>query len=144
MEAVVLSPAEVRPLRRAVLRPHQEEHELVYHGDDDPLAFHAGVRDGSRIVAVGTVAPEPHPRAPEPGDWRLRGMATVPAARGTGAGRAVLEACVAAASERGGRRIWCNARLPSAGFYERLGFAVESEVFELPGIGPHVLMARRL
>jgi predicted GNAT family N-acyltransferase len=71
-------------------------------------------------------------------------MATTLEARGTGAGRAMLEACLAHVAHRGGRRVWCNARLPAAGFYERFGFVVESDVFELPDSGPHVVMSRRM
>jgi hypothetical protein len=40
--------------------------------------------------------------------------------------------------------VWCNARTPARGFYERAGFAVEGEEFELPEIGPHVLMTLAL
>jgi ribosomal protein S18 acetylase RimI-like enzyme len=71
-------------------------------------------------------------------------MATVPAARGRGAGTAVLDALIAHASARGASRIWCNARLPARSLYERAGLGVVSERFELPEIGPHYVMERRL
>jgi GNAT superfamily N-acetyltransferase len=134
----------VRPLRRAVLRPHQRPEDLVYPGDDAPGTLHAIVRTDGAIAGVATVSREPHPRDPAEGDWRVRGMATTPEARGTGVGAALLAACVEHAREQGGRRVWCNARTPARGFYERAGFAVEGEEFELPGIGPHVLMSLTL
>ena len=136
----VASAADVRPLRRAVLRPHQRAEELVYPGDDAPGTLHAIVRDGGRVLGVATVSREPHPREPAPGDWRVRGMATDPAARGTGVGAALLDACLRHVREHGGRRVWCNARTPARGFYARAGFQVEGDEFELPGIGPHELM----
>ena len=40
----------------------------------------------------------------------------------------------------GGRRVWCNARLSAAGFYERVGFGRVGGVFEIAGIGPHAVM----
>jgi GNAT superfamily N-acetyltransferase len=144
VEIVPVTAAATRPLRRAILRPHQAEHELVYPGDDDPQAFHATAVAAGEVVGVASVAPEAHSSDPRPGDWRLRGMATVPAVRGTGAGQALLDACVAAAGARGARRVWCTARVPAAGFYERFGFAVEGDVFEVPMIGPHVVMSREL
>jgi ribosomal protein S18 acetylase RimI-like enzyme len=68
----------------------------------------------------------------------------VPEARGRGIGTALLHTCLDHAREHGGGRVWCNARTPAIGLYARAGFAVEGEEFELPGIGPHVLMSREL
>jgi ribosomal protein S18 acetylase RimI-like enzyme len=70
-------------------------------------------------------------------------MATAPQARGKGAGAAVLDALVQHALDGGAARVWCNARTPAISLYERAGFRVVSEQFELPGIGPHFVMERR-
>lgn len=129
-------PAELtRPLRRDVLRPHQRVQELA--ADEPPGCFAVCAYDGAELVAVGLVAPDG-----EPGGWRVRGMATLPASRGRGAGTAVLEALIAHAREHGATRIWCNARAPALAFYERSGFRVVSEEFELENIGPHRVMER--
>ena len=40
--------------------------------------------------------------------------------------------------------LWCNARLPAVGFYQKLGWAAVSDVFEIPTAGPHVKMTKRL
>jgi GNAT superfamily N-acetyltransferase len=80
----------------------------------------------------------------EPGGWRIRGMATAPGARGKGAGAAVLDALLAYALAQGAQRIWCNARTPARSLYERAGLRVVSDEFELPDIGPHLLMEIRL
>ena len=135
---------ETRALRHAVLRPHQKPEELVYASDDAPGTLHAIVREDGRVVGTATVSREPHPREPREGDWRVRGMATAPDARGAGVGAALLGACIEHARAHGGRRVWCNARTPARRFYERAGFAVEGEEFELPEIGPHVLMSHVL
>jgi ribosomal protein S18 acetylase RimI-like enzyme len=106
--------------------------------DERPGTFAAAAFVGEELVAVGLVAPDG-----EPGGWRIRGMATVPRARGGGAGMAVLDALLEHARERGAERIWCNARTPARSFYERAGLRVVSEEFELPQIGPHVVMELR-
>jgi ribosomal protein S18 acetylase RimI-like enzyme len=127
--------AETRPLRHAVLRPDDEVEELVAH--EAPGAFAVGAFDGPSLVSVGFVAPDG-----EPGGWRVRGMATAPEARGRGAGTLVLAKLVEHAVARGARRVWCNARAPARTLYERAGFRVVSAEFELPRIGPHVVMER--
>jgi GNAT superfamily N-acetyltransferase len=130
-----VSLADTRPLRQAVLRPHQPVAAMA--ADESPGAYAAGAFSAGALVAVGLVAPDGGR-----GSWRVRGMASAPDARGRGAGGAVLEALVAHALSHGATRLWCNARLPARSLYERAGFRVVSEEFELPDIGPHVLMER--
>jgi len=132
-----VDPAVTRPLRRRVLRPHESLEELASH---EPPGVHAvGALDGGELIAVGFVCPDG-----EPGEWRVRGMATAPEYRGRGTGAAILEALVDHARAQGATRVWCNARTPALSLYARAGFEPESEEFDIPGIGPHVVMARRV
>lgn len=134
---------ELRELRYRLLRPHQRPSDLVYDGDDDPDALHLGAFDGERLVGIASVAPDPsEPWAP--GAWRLRGMATEPGVRGRGVGGELLERCMEHAAERGAALVWCNARVRAEPFYRRHGFEPVGEVFDVPPIGPHVRMVRRL
>jgi GNAT superfamily N-acetyltransferase len=128
-----VSLAQTRQLRQAVLRPHETLEQLAAHEPAD--AFAVGAYAGDELIAVGFVAPDG-----EVGAWRIRGMATTPQARGRGAGTLVLEALLRHATTHGARRIWCNARTPARSLYERAGLRVASEVFEIPDIGPHVVM----
>jgi ribosomal protein S18 acetylase RimI-like enzyme len=107
--------------------------ELAGHEPPGSVAFGVSVDDA--LVAVGLVGPEGGP-----GAWRIRGMATVPEARGRGAGTAVLSALVEHAVSGGATRIWCNARIGARSLYERAGFRVISEEFDVPRIGPHYVM----
>lgn len=132
-----VSLAETRLLRQAVLRPHQTVDAMA--ADEPAGAFAAGGFDGETLIAVGLVGPDGEPDA-----WRVRGMATAPEARGNGAGSAVLDALVAHAIASGATLVWCNARTPAISLYERAGFRVVSEEFEIPEIGPHFAMERRL
>jgi GNAT superfamily N-acetyltransferase len=124
---------QTRRLRQAVLRPHQALEELA--GSEPADAFAIGAFDGDELIAVGLVAPDG-----QPGGWRIRGMATAAPARCRGAGTAVLEALLGYAKTHGARRVWCNARTPARSLYERAGLRVSSDEFELPDIGPHVVM----
>jgi GNAT superfamily N-acetyltransferase len=126
--------SETRPLRREVLRPHQTLDDLASHEPAGSIAF--GAFDGDDLVAVGLVGRE----GDEPGDWRVRGMATKPRARGRGAGTRVLQALVQHAVTHGATRVWCNARTRARTLYEREGFVVASDEFNPPDIGPHYRM----
>jgi len=138
-----VAPDVVRPLRQKVLRPHQTVADQVYAGDDAAGAAHFAAFDADdRVVGIASITPEPYPHGPASSDLRVRGMATDPeTGRGRGAGALLLRACLDHALTTGATRIWCNARSPVRGFYEREGFTVDGAELELPEIGPHVLMA---
>jgi GNAT superfamily N-acetyltransferase len=125
--------ADTRALRQEVLRPHQSVEELASHEPTGAVAY--GAFAGDQLVAVGLVGADG-----EPGDWRVRGMATRPDARGRGAGTAILQALISHAIAHGATRVWCNARVGALTLYERAGFVVASELFEPPDIGPHYRM----
>src|ERR1700733_10754889 len=69
---------ETRALRREVLRPSNSIEDLASHQPAGSIAF--GAYDGDQLVAVGLVGRD----GEAPGDWRVRGMATKPDARGRG------------------------------------------------------------
>jgi ribosomal protein S18 acetylase RimI-like enzyme len=130
---------DIRPLRHSVLRPGQAFLETRYPGDD--AGVHFGAFDGDRLVGIASLYEEDRVDGPA-GGWRLRGMATDPEVRGAGFGAALLAHCLEHAAGAGGTELWCNARMAAVGFYRRAGFEVVSEEFDVPGIGPHVIMTR--
>ena len=137
-------PAEVTyALRGAVLRPNGGE--IVWAGDEDPRTFHLAARsaDGA-VIGVVRFSPAPCPWREATAPWQLRGMATDATVRGSGAGRALVDDGLTRIAARGGDLVWCDARVTAAGFYERMGFAVVTEPFDKPGIGPHLGMVKDL
>jgi predicted GNAT family N-acyltransferase len=130
-------------LRGAVLRP--DCGEITWAGDEDPATFHLAARADDRIVGVVRFSPAPCPWRPlARSPWQLRGMATEPDVRGSGAGRALVEEGIVHLAARGADVVWCDARVAAAGFYERMGFTVVTGEYDKPGIGPHVGMLREL
>ena len=126
------------PLWRDVLRDGRPVERLI----DPPGTFHLAARIAQGPV-VGVVRFSPagctwrtEARAP----WQLRGMATDPAMRGTGAGRALIAEGLARVAARGGDLVWCDARMAAVGFYERLGFAVVTGPYDKPEGGSHLGM----
>lgn len=78
-----------------------------------------------------------------PGVAKIGRMAVLASMRGSGIGRAVLDALVQSARERGDREALLHAQCIAAPFYARAGFSTRGPVFEEAGI-PHVEMVRTL
>jgi len=123
------------PLWRDVLR----EGRTVPRLEDPAGTFHLAARTvAGLLVGVVRFSPaacpwRPGARAP----WQLRGMATDPAVRGTGSGRALVAEGLARVEAQGGDLVWCDARVAAVGFYQRMGFTVVTEEFDKPEGGPH-------
>lgn len=146
---------QVRPevtydLRSRVLRPGLPPLRARFPGDDAADALHyaayaVATTDAydraDRIVGVVAVLPEATPDGGEAGR-RLRGMAVHPDERRSGVGRALMVRVVDGVARLGGGLLWCHARLPAAGFYERFGFVRAGAPWDDPDLGPHVRMHR--
>ena len=78
-----------------------------------------------------------------PGVARIGRMATRSIARGSLVGRAVLDALVAAARERGDSEVLLNSQVRAQSFYARAGFTPYGQVAEDAGIA-HIEMSRAL
>ena len=127
-----------RELRRSVLRP-QFSPEAALPGDDLPYTIHLAAFDGSSLVSACMILPQPCEWQPGRPAWRLRSMATEPAVRRTGAGAAVVRAAAEVARDRGAELLWCRARQPAIGFYQRCGWQLHGEPFTTE-YGPHRYM----
>lgn len=100
----------------------------------DAHSLHAIARDGDgRAIGTGRLLPDGH----------IGRIAVLAAARGSGAGTAILLALVDAARERGHREVVLNAQTHAVPFYRRLGFVEEGDVFDDAGIA-HIAMRRTL
>jgi predicted GNAT family N-acyltransferase len=79
----------------------------------------------------------------EPGTSKIGRMAVLPSLRGSGVGRQVLEALMAAAKARGDRSVLLHAQASAAPFYLRAGYQAEGEPFDEAGIA-HLAMRKVL
>ena len=134
---------ELVDLRREVLRHGLPREATMFDGDDAPTTRHYGAFDGGTAVGCATLMLTRWEGEPA---WQVRGMATDDRFRSRGLGAALLGMAEAELIEECSavRLLWCNARVPAVRFYEKLGWAVRCEPFDIPTAGPHVKMTKRL
>jgi GNAT superfamily N-acetyltransferase len=142
----LISAAETIPVRWSILRPGFPRESAIFPGDDLETTRHFGAfDDAQRLVGVASIYLAPMPEQPHLAPaWQLRGMATVPDVRGAGHGRALVDACVASAREAAATIIWCNARVAAAAFYEKCRWEILGREFDVPTVGPHFRMWRKV
>jgi GNAT superfamily N-acetyltransferase len=133
-------------LRRRVLRPGLAA-DVAMPGDEIRDAVHVAAFVGELPVSACLVYPEPCPwceGVAARAAWRLRSMASDPARRRLGAGRAVLAAAERVAADAAAPVVWCYARDSAVGFYRAAGWLSHGELFEVGAIGAHLRMCKPL
>jgi predicted GNAT family N-acyltransferase len=104
--------------------------------EDDPGATHLVAIVDHQVI--GTLRLLEHHGAAKIGRVAVRA-----AARRIGVGTRLMEHAAAIAVERGFGEIVLHAQVTVAGFYRRLGYVAEGEVFDEAGI-PHIAMRKKL
>lgn len=132
---------DVIDLRHQVLRQGLPRQAAVFEGDHNPGARHYGAFAGEQLIGCATLHLN---RFEQQAAWQLRGMAVAEGLRSRGVGRQMLRFIDQDLTDSPIRLLWCNARVPARAFYQKLGWEVVSEVFEIPTAGPHVRMVRRV
>jgi len=133
-----VSPYVVYPLRHKVLRPNLPFEASCLPSDNDPNAIHFTLKNDDTILSIASLYSESLEAMPNKNAYRLRGMATEPAKRGNGFGTMVLHGAMEyLKKETDVEILWCNARVTAFGFYEKMGFTILGEIFDIPNLGPH-------
>lgn len=128
----------VRPLRHKVLRPELPLEASIMPTDDQYDAAHFMIKKDGNILCVASIYCESFEPMPVKRATRLRGMATEPAEKRKGYGTMVLNGVIQYLTmETDTEILWCNARVTAFGFYEKMGFTIVGEEFDIPNLGPH-------
>ena len=136
---------ETLPLRMSVLRPGQPIENCRYKEDSLATTFHLGALIDGKIVCNGTFMKDICSHFPaEISAYRLRGMATHPDFRGLQLGSRLLKEAEDVLRLRGCKLLWFNARETAFVFYEKSGFQMIGDMFDIASIGPHKVMYKWL
>lgn len=144
MKVLRISASDTYHLRQKMLRPGRSLEECKFPGDEDEQTFHLGAFHENKLVSVASFFFEKHPNFEEPYQYRLRGMATHEDFQRKGYSRELLKVAFPIIKQNFCTLLWCNARLGAVGFYQTVGFEKIGEVFEIPEIGPHYLMFKKI
>lgn len=144
MEVLRIKAVDTYPIRHKMLRPNGTIDDCIFQGDSDELTFHLGAFVEKKLVSVASFYFERNDLFPEPYQYRLRGMATLPEYQGQGLSSALLKTAFPVIKQNQCQLLWCNAREKAIGFYTKVGFNPMGELFSLPHIGKHILMSIKI
>ncbi|NQD72794.1 GNAT family N-acetyltransferase [Sphingobacterium shayense] len=140
-----ISAEQTLPLRSLVLRDSLPYKECTFDQDNDQSTFHLGLFiESQELICILTCQKENHGKLPHDA-YRLRGMATHPNYHRKGYASQLLKAAENHLKmQLNIEYLWFNAREIAFPFYLDQGFEFMSDMFEIPGVGPHKEMFKML
>ena len=137
----IIQSKQTYPLRLEVLWQHKNNlEECGLDIDDLETTFHVGAFKNGELVSLGTFLVQRNEKFEEEYQYRLRAMATSPKVRGENFGKEVIDFALKELKKREVELLWCDAREVAIGFYEKMGFKILGDFYEVPIIGKHKLM----
>lgn len=135
---------EILRIRSAELREGLDPEQCRFDEDDDDGAIHLGLFNEGEIIGCLSVFRKQNKNFDKPDQHQYRGMAVTQAYQGNAIGNLLLNKADRMVLSRKADFIWIHARKLALSFYRRNGYSVVGASFDIPGVGEHYLMYKRL
>lgn len=137
-----ITPQETYAIRQEILRKNIPL-PFEFNGDFDETTFHLGVFKEDKLIAVSSYM-KSSCKSLMGNQYQLRGMATLKEFQGFGAGKLMIKEAFSILATLKIDFLWCNARIIAVKFYEKQGFEVIGESFDIPYVGEHFVMFKKI
>jgi len=131
-------------VRHPVLRLGKPIKSCHFDGDDLPTTSHFGLFLENKLVGVISAFQVKNKLFSEEIQYQIRGMAVLEEFQKRGFGEQLLQFCENEIRIKKGELIWFNARQTALGFYKKLGYAIIGGQFEIPDVGPHYVLFKKI
>ncbi len=112
-------------------------------GDLDNKTLHFGLFENDILVSIVSFMKIKHQNL-NGEQYQLRGMATLEVNHKKGYGKKLLAKVEEILKDKNIEIIWCNARVLALDFYRKHGYNIVGEEFDIPQIGGHFVMYKRI
>lgn len=129
-------------LRKDVLRKNIDL-PYKFNGDLDESTFHLGAFKENKLVGIVSFMKSSNDNI-QGTQYQLRGMATLPEVRGEGFGNLLIKKGTEILQQKAIEFVWCNAREVALGFYQRNGFEIIDQSFDIERVGAHYKMVKEI
>jgi predicted GNAT family N-acyltransferase len=137
-----ISAEDTYPIRLEVLRKNIPL-PYKFNGDFDEDTFHLGAFKNNKLIAVSSFMKAKNNNF-KGEQYQLRGMATLVESQGTGAGKLMMKEAFLMLKKMNIDCLWCNARIIAVDFYKKQGLETFGEQFEIPLVGNHYVMFKKI
>jgi len=127
-------------VRHPVLRGGKPIESCHFDGDDLETTIHFGLFLENNIIGVISLFENINPLFTPEKQFQIRGMAVLENHQKKGFGADLVNYAENYIKEQNGELIWFNARINAVRFYEKLGYKIIGNAFEIGDIGTHYVL----
>jgi GNAT superfamily N-acetyltransferase len=135
---------ETFPVRHPVLRAGKPIESCHFDGDELDSTKHFGIFIDNILVGVTSLFMQHHSFFDHQTQMQMRGMAILDSYQKQGLGEKLLVTCEDYLKKEKNALLWFNARAKAVPFYEKLGYQIIGNSFEIGDIGTHYVMYKQL
>lgn len=131
-------------VRHPVLRAGNPIESCFFDGDDLETTTHFGFFVVDKLIGVISVYQNKNLTFNADNQYQIRGMAVLQDEQTQGCGKQLLERAESDCIAKNAEIIWFNAREKAVGFYQKSGYQIIGNPFEIAGIGTHYIMYKKI
>lgn len=131
-------------IRQSILRQGKPIEACAFEGDNLKTTHHFGLFENSNLTGIISLFVKTNSIFAQNSQIQIRGMAIVEAYQKKGFGEALVKHCEDYCDSNQFDLIWLNARARAVGFYNKMGYEINGNPFDIPEIGEHYLMYKKL
>ena len=139
-----LSFEETYTIRQIVLRPNRPLETCFFEGDELETTLHFGGFVNQELVGIISLFKNNHSSFQQENQYQIRGMAVLENFRKYGLGKKLVEYSEDYLKQKNISLIWFNARESAVGFYQKSGYKIIGDLFNIPDVGIHYVMYKTL
>ena len=135
---------ETHLIRQEVLRKGKPIETCYFTGDTEKNTAHFGFFHEEQLIGVVSVFNSPSSLFQEKSQFQIRGMAVLDKFQQNGIGIQLIQHVENYCRQQKGEVIWFNAREKAVRFYEKNDYQILGDAFEIPDVGIHFVMYKKL
>ena len=139
-----ITASETYSVRLPVLRKGKSVESCQFDGDHLATTIHFGLYLNQELIGIVSLFQKSNPLFPEKKQFQIRGMAVLENQRKKDFGKTLLIHCEKECRNQDANLIWFNARTEAVGFYEKMGYQKTGTPFEIPDVGEHIIMLKKI
>ncbi|RRO12504.1 GNAT family N-acetyltransferase [Flavobacteriaceae bacterium 14752] len=131
-------------IRHQVLRKGRPLSTCHFNGDNLSDTFHFAAYINDEVVGCVSLMLKSNSKIQDKQSYQLRGMAVLEKYQGQKIGQQLLHHAEKHLISKNIKLVWCNVRIKAIPFYRKNQYQQLGDDFNIPEVGPHVLMFKSL
>lgn len=131
-------------IRHRVLRQGKPIDSCHFNGDNAATTYHIAAFTQDKIIACVSLINNTNKDLQDQQTYQLRGMAVLENYQGQKIGQDLLTQAEKQLVSINIKTVWCNVRIKAIPFYKKNHYFQIGEIFNIPEVGPHVLMYKNI